>query len=231
MLECYLGSPGSSSSLGPSAWHISGIPALFRQHSETSRTFVEEDQTRKKLPGTHSHTLTLTHTLTRSHTHAMEHRTDAEYHALIAGIDESIRVHAMKRPGRQAMEHRTDVQYHALLAGIDASIREPHTFRKSRRAASMTFFPSDDPAVARALQKQSSLPGLERTQGVASSREDTPPSLARWPRKVRHHLAKRIAKGRELLRLPTLPSFDLAHSTALDIFFWGLDFYPAYNRF
>ena len=106
----------------------------------------------------------------------------------------------------------------------------PHTLRKSRRAASLTFFPSDDPAVARALEKQSSLPGLERTPGVASPREDTPRSLARWPRKVRHNLAKCIARGRELLRRPRLPFFDLARATALDRFF-GLDFYPAYSRF
>jgi hypothetical protein len=107
----------------------------------------------------------------------------------------------------------------------------PHTFRKSRQAAHLTFLPSDDPAVARALEKQSSLPSLGRTQGVASPRENTPRSLARWPRKVRHNLEKRIAKGRALLRLPRLPHFDLAHSTALDRFFGGLDLYPAYNRF
>ena len=33
------------------------------------------------------------------------------------------------------------------------SLWVPHTSRRSRRAASMTFSPSDDPAVARALQK------------------------------------------------------------------------------
>ena len=114
------------------------------------------------------------------------------------------------------------------------SLCVPHTSRMSRRAASLTFFPSDDPAVARALQKQSSLPGLERTQGFASAREDTSRSLARWPRTVRHNLAKRIAKGRQLLRLLTMPSFDLArwtNSTALDKFFGGVGSYPAYNRF
>jgi len=129
----------------------------------------------------------------------------------------------------------------SLEPSSNESFRVPHTSRKGRR---LTFFHSDDPAVARALQKQRSLPRLERTQGVASPREDTPLNwsnqllavtrlqpLARWPRTVRHNIAKRIAKGRELLRLPRLPDFDLAHSTALDYFFGGVDFYPAYDRF
>ena len=146
----------------------------------------------------------------------------------------------------------------SLAPSSNEKFRVQHTFRKSRRAASLTFSPSDDPAVARALQKQRSLPVLERTQGVASSREDTPTrSLARWgisrtskdsfaptrleytgettngggpwtPRKVRHNLANRFAKG---LRLPRLHFFGLAYSTALDTFFGGVDFYPAYNRF
>jgi len=114
----------------------------------------------------------------------------------------------------------------SLAPSSTEEFRVPHTFRKSRRATSLTFSPSDDAAVARALLKQRSLPVLERTQGVASSREDTPTrSLARWGR---HNLAKRIAKG---LRLPRLPFFGLAYSTALDTFFGGVDFYPAYNRF
>jgi len=64
----------------------------------------------------------------------MEHRTDAEhheYHALIAGIDESIRVHAMKQ--------RTDAEYHALLIGIDASIR---AINAHEAAAGMSSLPT-----------------------------------------------------------------------------------------
>ena len=158
-------------------------------------------------------------------------------------------IHTSRHTSRQHSAHAApSPSLESSLYEEAESFRVPHSSRKSprKKEAPLTFFPSDDPAVARALLKQTSLPVLKRTQGAASPREDTPlnwsnqlrlqpRSLARWPRTVRHSLAQRIAKGRELLRLPRLPAFDLALATAFDIFFGWVDrgdhSYPAYNRF